>query len=643
MESSTTIAEPTTRKRAWGVPKTERWTLLSAALVLPTLIVLGDANGGYFPSSWGWSALVFSWAAIVLIVVKDTIALSKSEMAYLAALVLFLCWTALSVLWSPTTTGAVLEIERTLCYVTFAIALCLIARRPQISVVLGSVLVAITAIASFGLATRLYPGRLRVYDSFVAYRLSEPLGYWNALAVLCALGCVLATGFAARATNAVVRGLAASSLVVFVPTMYFTFGRGGWLALLVGLMVAVSVDPRRLQYLLTLVVLVPWPMLAVWRSHQAKGLTTDYSPVGVATNDGAALARTLAVLALGAFIAVVALTLVTRRVAAGKTVRRIFAVAVAGLLLVVVGAALATYGGPAKMVHKAIASMRTSSPNVEGDQTNRLFSLSSNGRFSLWSSAVDAARAHPVVGVGGGSYEQVWYRTRDNGGGIARNAHSVFLEVAAELGIVGLLLLVAILLIPISAALRSRQHPLIPVALGAFVAFFAHAALDWDWQMPVVTIAALACGWALLVANPQAATTRSLGAITRGAAITVLGMVTVFAFVAMVGNRALGQAQAAANRDDPDAVVRHARTAERWAPWSSTPLALKADVALERGALPEAQSLYRAAIAKDPDNWQLWLSLALASRGHSRQAALREVQRLNPLSPELTQLRTAGL
>jgi hypothetical protein len=35
-------------------------------------------------------------------------------------------------------------------------------------------------------------------------------------------------------------------------------------------------------------------------------------------------------------------------------------------------------------------------------------------------------------------------------------------------------------------------------ATGAYTAFLVHAAVDWDWEVPAVTIAGLACGAALL-------------------------------------------------------------------------------------------------------------------------------------------------
>ena len=55
--------------------------------------------------------------------------------------------------------------------------------------------------------------------------------------------------------------------------------------------------------------------------------------------------------------------------------------------------------------------------------------------------------------------------------------------------------------IPLWAA-RQARGPLASTALAAYVAWLAHAAVDWDWQIPAVTLPALACGAALVACAP---------------------------------------------------------------------------------------------------------------------------------------------
>ena len=362
-------------------------------LVLGSIAALGASHGGYFPSSWGWSALVFSWSGTFALLVKRSIAVSRAEVVYVGALTAVLGWTAASLLWTSTATQTVYETERTLSYVTFAAALVLVTRRVDVPVVLGATLAAVTALAAYGLLTRILPGRLTTFDSIAVYRLDSPIGYWNAVGAISAFGTILAAGFAARARASVVRALAASATVVLLPTLYFTFGRGGWLALFAGLAAAVALDPRRLQLVTTLAVVAPWPALALWRAYESKGLTTDYSPLSTAATDGRRLAWTLLGLAVCAFATTFLFAHASSRVQVHPSVRRVFAAVLAVGAAGAIGATIAAYGGPAGITRHALDSIRQSTPNVRGDQTKRLFSLSTNGRLTLWSSALDDARA----------------------------------------------------------------------------------------------------------------------------------------------------------------------------------------------------------------------------------------------------------
>jgi hypothetical protein len=62
----------------------------------------------------------------------------------------------------------------------------------------------------------------------------------------------------------------------------------------------------------------------------------------------------------------------------------------------------------------------------------------------------------------------------------------------------------AALAAPVAAAVRARRHPLVPAALGAYAAFLVHAAIDWDWEMPALTLVAVVLA-GVLVARSQAA------------------------------------------------------------------------------------------------------------------------------------------
>ena len=191
------------------------------------------------------------------------------------------------------------------------------------------------------------PDRVGSFDSYVGYRLSEPIGYWNALAVFVAIGIVVAVGLAARARALVVRALSAASLVLLFPVLYFTFGRGGWIALAAGLAVAVAVDPRRLQLVTTILVIAPWPALALWQAYESPSLTTQFSALADASDEGKRLALTIAVLAVIAALVMTGYAVLADRITVGRRVRYAYG---ALLVLVLVGCLRGRCRGPRRAV-----------------------------------------------------------------------------------------------------------------------------------------------------------------------------------------------------------------------------------------------------------------------------------------------------
>ncbi len=71
----------------------------------------------------------------------------------------------------------------------------------------------------------------------------------------------------------------------------------------------------------------------------------------------------------------------------------------------------------------------------------------------------------------------------------------------AELGPLGLLALLGVVVVPLVAAIRARRSPFVAPALAGFVALAVHAGVDWDWEVPAVVIAGLTCAGVLLLAH----------------------------------------------------------------------------------------------------------------------------------------------
>jgi O-antigen ligase/polysaccharide polymerase Wzy-like membrane protein len=128
--------------------------------------------------------------------------------------------------------------------------------------------------------------------------------------------------------------------------------------------------------------------------------------------------------------------------------------------------------------------------------------VSLGDRPAYWRVAVDDAAEHPYFGSGAGSFDDYWLDHRPIPAYV-QDAHSLYLETAAELGLVGLVLLLCALGAPLAAATRTRDPRLVAPAAAAYSVFLIHAGLDWDWEMPVTTVAGLACGAALLSSSPR--------------------------------------------------------------------------------------------------------------------------------------------
>ena len=181
----------------------------------------------------------------------------------------------------------------------------------------------------------------------------------------------------------------------------------------------------------------------------------------------------------------------------------------AGLALVLLaaaalGATFSYFGGRSTLTRNAVDSFQERPPAVEGDLTRRLFSFGADvpscgrRRGAAAREVVGTVRAHTSCRQ---RHRQVPAQARD--------AHNIYLETLSALGIVGAVLLGTALLIPFAAAWRARAAGLTVGAVGAYTAYVVHASVDWDWEMPVVTVAALFCAGALLAAARGAEAARA--------------------------------------------------------------------------------------------------------------------------------------
>jgi O-antigen ligase len=591
---------------------------------LATALVAAD-HGGYWPTSWGWTTLVLSVTALVALILGAERP-ATLELAWLGGIVLLCTWTALSMAWTTSKTETTLEIERSLVYAALAVTTIAVARRGSIAALLWGTWAGTTLVCLYALATRLFPDRLGVSDTVAGYRLSTPVGYWNGLGLMAATAALLAVGLVIEGTRLTPRILAGASLPVIAPTLYFTFSRGAWLALVAGIAIVVAVSPRRLAFVTGLGVLAVPSGIAVALSYHARPLRLSNVALARAVGAGHSLAwQLLLVVALGG-LAGALWSMLSGRVTAPRPVRLGYGTALAAALVAVVAVALVHYGGPTgawSHVHRSLEGNPSASPDV----SKRLLTLGNAARLDQFHVAVEEWRGHRLLGTGAGTYAQYWMAARSNAGKVL-DVHNLYLETLAELGLVGLLVLASMLALPLAGALKARQAPLIAVAAGAYAVWLAHAAYDWDWELPAATLPAFICAGAILAAG------RVRGARTTGrrqAPLVAAALaVCVVGTLGLVENRTLVQSADHAQRGDYKQALALARRARRLAPWSSEPWSQIAGIRIAQGRRIDAVDAYRHAVAKDPDDWTLWLGLAAQSRGRERAHA---VARLRVLSP----------
>ena len=515
--------------------------LIACALVL----VLGFDQGGYTPTSWVWSA-----ALLAIVVGKLSLGRavrpSPLELAFLAALAGLTAWALLSASWSLDPTASVLEAQRLLLYLATAGSLVLVARpASRIGILLG-VLAAVAALCVAGLADALVgddPVGAATADPGSEERLSEPVGYANALALLAVMGVLLALGLALVVEGTILRVASLAVVPALLATLYLTYGRGGWLALAVGLLAALA--------------------------GRLRGLDRRFA------------------FALGAVA--------------------LLAVAIAGI---------------------AVARSFDSVTATPAEGSARLLTLGGSSRADYWRVAGEDVADHALLGSGAGSYGRYWLRERPVPQP-ARDAHSLYVETLAELGPLGLALLLVALGAPVAAAVGARRDPLTPVALGPYAAFLVHAAQDWDWEVPAATVPALICAVSLLLGSRRRDT--PLGVTARGTVAIVAAALAGLAVAAYAGNRELALAEEGSDRS--------ARRAARLQPWSAEPWRARGEAELARGEVARARASFLEGLERDGGDWELWVDLALASDGAEREQALARAARLNPRAPELDELR----
>jgi hypothetical protein len=459
---------------------------VACAVLLAGPTALAFFSGGYFETPRLWAGLA-AWLLVIVAVLAGRPPLPASPPGRLAVLGLlaFALWTLASTFWAPIAGSAYGAGQVAMLYAgALAAGAALLRGRAAQRAVEPALAAGSVIVIGYGLSARLLPGLLHFQRSVSAQgRLEQPLTYWNAMGELAALGFVLCARLAGDTTRP--RALRAAAAAAGAPLglgLYLSVSRGALFACAAGLVVLVVLAPQRVQLHSIVIVLLAGLVAAVAAAPSA-GVTSLAGSLASREREGAV---TLVVLVAAMAAAGAAQLLVARREGGGslRLPRRAPLIA---LGLVCAGLALAIVVGSKESSTEPLAAGAT-----------RYVTLQSN-RYAYWSVALRAFAAEPVRGVGAGGWAVYWLRDRTVNEG-AQDAHSLELQTMAELGLVGLALLLAFLGGETWAAVRaSRITPARAAGPTAvLVAYLAHSPLDWDWQMPAVTLIAIVLAGLLL-------------------------------------------------------------------------------------------------------------------------------------------------
>lgn len=647
---------------AYALERVRRLTPPVAAFLAGAgpVALLGFSRGGYPVEVVAGYGVALWWLLLVGFLTNAIPRPSPSRAGWVAigAAVLLVGWGLVSLSWSADYERGLTEVARAVVAAGSLLLGMSATRAGQARALAGGVLAGLSTIVAAGVLTRLFPDLVAsatVTGELLAstrLRLAWPLNYWNGLGAAAAMAVPLAIVLASRARGPLTSGLALSLVPVVALGLAYTLSRAGVVALTLGVLVAVAVVAPRLLVARTAFVALVGASAALIAGLRPDALT-DVVGGAAQTEAGRRAFVVVAIATVGVGLLQAGLRTADQAHWTPQVRRpgRRTAIGIgASIVVVLVAAALAfDVHSRASDGWDRFRDREVTASIDDSNTSRRLTSISGNGRYQMWSGAVDAFETHPLRGIGLGSWESWWNPRRDETG-FVRNAHSEFFELLAETGLVGALSFLLLIGTPVAAGLRAavrraaRDHEGVLV-LPALVPFSAVLLVDWNWQLGALMVAGTTIAAAPLTRLDGAARgePRSYGRVQRITAAGGLGLASVVAIavlaLSLVAPQAVDSSRRAAASGDLSRASAEAERGEQAASFAASPSLQLALVEEQAGDLQAAEAAALRATRRTPDDWRPWFVTAriAAARGDDRTAlaAFRRAQRLNPNSPLL--------
>jgi len=575
--------------------------------------------------------------------------------------------TGLSITWAIAPDAAWVETNRTLTWLlVFASGMALVRLAPgRWRALLGAVLLASVTISLYALLTKILPADLAADETYA--RLREPYGYWNAVGLTAATGLPIAVWLGARRDgHAALNALGHPALGILVLAILMAYSRGAIVAGAAGLTFWFALTPLRLR---GATVLIPGSALgalaAVWAFGQS-GLSDDNVAMALRTDAGTELGVLVLVLVLALLVIGLAATWIRDRRSWPQPTRRAWGtallIALALTPVALAGALALSDRGLGGSVSKAWRDLTDPEANTPANDPSRLTAIGSV-RARYWRDAIDIFDARPAQGVGAGGYAGARLRFRDDDLDVL-HAHGYLVQTAADLGLAGLAVSLALLAAWLAAVGRAAapwrgrdprldapERAGLLTMVAAVGVFATHSLIDWTWYIPgTIVPALLLAGW-VAGRGPiaeGAAPSPAFGVRLRTGVRAPLRAVTAAAVLALAVSAAWSTArpEAALNRvDDSLAALADKRPVQARElateagdlnPLALEPLFALGEIEGASGHPDAARAAYEQAVQLQPAEAGAWVRLANfeLQRGNHRRAleSVRPALYLDPRS-----------
>ena len=616
-------------------------------------IYLGLSGGGYDLVVRSELGLVIWWMVLlgVLIGVLPRARIERAGWLALGLLTAFTLWSWIGLSWSKShelTLDSVCLISTYLGTLIFG--LCIVTRQTA-RPLLGGLAFGITVVSGLAVLSKLEPS-LFPADSAASFyatpRLSYPFDYADGVGEFAALGIPLLLYAATSCRTIVARALAAAGLPLVLLCLAMTVSRGGMLAAAIGVIAFVALMPDRIPRLATLAIsALGIAVLMAALFHRAA--LRDQIRAAPAAQRHSMLALVIVVVVATA-AAQAAVALLGRRLQRPRWLQvsrkqaRGIGLGICVVLAVVLVVAFAG-GTGAQMWH----DFKQLNPSNHSNQYFRLLSLAGSHRYQYWQVAFKAFESAPLVGIGPGMFRFYWAQHQTIGEYV-QNAHSLWFETLAEAGIVGLLLIAGFFGSVVFGGIRRVLHDadaerraLLAAAVAGVAAFCAAAGFDWVWQIGVVPMVAMLLV-AVAVAGlreptlPAASGPQARSALRRRLVLAAACLPAIVVIVIPLASTiAVRNSEAAARSGRMTVASADANAAAKIEPGAASPRLQQALLLEQTGYVANARAAISAALAREPDNAQLWLVASrIATENGAAGRALADYRRAQQLDPTNT-------